>query len=178
MEGLVREREVKQNQSIDERIRLLGQQLENFSSKLDDSYQPDESLLDSLESRLILLEKAIERTTDTSIALHNCIMSQESFSQSLREQAAFMTFSEATTLLASAMEGETWTSTPILSDSSSNQSKDEQGNFRADESEHDSENYYRNSTCADEPIRTRVQTKLERRATTSRLSSKKVILLI
>lgn len=175
MEGLVREREAKQNQTTDERIRLLGQRMDSISSKMDDSYQLDNGvvLLDSLESRLTLLEKAIERTTDTCIALHDCVISQESFSQPLSKQAASMTLSQATTLLAP--DGETWTSTPILSDSSSSTSEDGQVYGRANESEKGCEVYRQEPNSADEPIRPLVRTKLERRSTTSRLPRKKVM---
>ncbi|KAK4009060.1 hypothetical protein OUZ56_014200 [Daphnia magna] len=176
MEGLVREREAKQNQTTDERIRLLGQRMDSISSKMDDSYQLDNGvvLLDSLESRLTLLEKAIERTTDTCIALHDCVISQESFSQPLSKQATSMTLSQATTLLT--LDGETWTSTPILSDSSSSTSEDGQVYGRANESEKGCEVYRQGPNSGDEPIRPLVRTKLERRSTTSRLQRKKVIL--
>jgi hypothetical protein len=98
MEGLVREREVKHNQTNEERIRLIGQRLDGLNSKFDDSHHPDNALIlvDSLESRLNLLERAIERATNTCLAFNDYVISQESFRQSSSgEKTASVTPSEA-----------------------------------------------------------------------------------
>ncbi len=174
MEGLVREREAKHNQTTEERIRLIGQRLDGLNSKYDDSHHPDNALIlvDSLESRLNLLERAIERATNTCIALNDYVISQESFRQSSGEKTASVTPSEATTvILASALDGEKWTSSSLHSDTSSNNSDDEQ--IECNESEHGDTIAHKDSF----PITLASNNKLVRRASTSHLLNKKVTLI-
>ena len=66
LKGLIREREAQKNQTTDERVRLIGERLDMLISKMDsaNTNHPDSnSLLDSLKSRLVLLEKQMERRT-------------------------------------------------------------------------------------------------------------------
>jgi hypothetical protein len=166
MEGLVREREAKHNQTTEERIRMIGQRLDGLNSKLEDPQNGDFILVDSLESRLSLLERAIERATNTCLALNDCVMSQQSFRQSLGEQTTSMTPSEATTIIASALDDQKWTCSPLHT--SSNSSEDEQ--TECDESEHGD-----TITHHKDPFPKMLPGKLVRRASTSHLLSKKVI---
>lgn len=73
MEGLVREREAKQHQSTDERVRLIGERLDAMGLKIEDSYQKSAQQNDSLQSldfRLMRLEEVAERTNASLAVIH------------------------------------------------------------------------------------------------------------
>ena len=64
MEGLVREREAKQHQGTDERVRLIGERLDAMGSKIEDSYQKSAQQnegIQSLDFRLMRLEEVAEQ---------------------------------------------------------------------------------------------------------------------
>ena len=164
----MREQEAKHNQTTEERIRVIGQRLDGLNSKFDNSHHPDNALIlvDSLESRLTMLERAIERATNTCLALNNYVVSQESFRQSSSEKTSSVTPSEATT-----MANEKWTSSPLHSDASSINSDDEQS--ECDESERGDTIAHKDSF----PKALASSNNLVRRASTSRLINKKVTLI-
>ena len=73
MEGLVREREAKQHQSTDERVRLIGERLDAMGSKIEDSYQKSAHHTDGLQSldfRLMRLEEVAEQTNASLAVIH------------------------------------------------------------------------------------------------------------
>lgn len=73
MEGLVREREAKQHQSTDERVRLIGERLDALGSKIEDAYQKSAHQNDGLQSldfRLIQLEEVAEQTNASLAVIH------------------------------------------------------------------------------------------------------------
>lgn len=103
MEGLVREREAKQNQTTDERVRLISDRLDGLISKIDDPHRLDSNLvMCTIESRLALLEKAIEQKNNI------CLSPQRR--QSSTDRPVSTTLSNATTFM-----NEKWTSSPISS---------------------------------------------------------------
>ena len=107
MEGLFREQETKQNQTSEERVRLISERLEGLASKIDDPHQGN-LMMESLDSRLNQLERAVERATNTCLAVfHGCGIPKNSLTASTS-----ISPSDATTVLASALEGEKWTSSP------------------------------------------------------------------
>lgn len=115
MEGLVREREAKQNQTTDERVRLISDRLDVLISKIDDPHRLDSNLvLGTIESRLNMLEKAIEQSC------------QRPTKQSSTERPVSSTLSDATTFMTN--DGK-WTSSPVSSTDST--SSDDQ-NFVSD----------------------------------------------
>lgn len=73
MEGLVREREAKQHQSTDERVRLIGERLDAMGLKIEDSYQKSAQQNDGLQSldfRLMRLEEVAEQTNASLAVIH------------------------------------------------------------------------------------------------------------
>ncbi|KAI9554622.1 hypothetical protein GHT06_019895 [Daphnia sinensis] len=85
MEGLVREREAKQHQSTDERVRLIGERLDGMGSKIEDSYQKSAQHSDSLQSldfRLMRLEEVLEQTNASLAVIHRFMSFQKSIRSS------------------------------------------------------------------------------------------------
>ncbi len=81
MEGLVREREAKQHQSTDERVRLIGERLDAMGSKIEDSYQKSAQQnegLQSLDFRLMRLEEVAEQTNASLAVIHRFMSFQRS----------------------------------------------------------------------------------------------------
>lgn len=81
MEGLVREREAKQHQSTDERVRLIGERLDGMGSKIEDSYQKSAQHSDSLQSldfRMMRLEEVLEQTNASLAVIHRFMSFQRS----------------------------------------------------------------------------------------------------
>lgn len=105
MEGLARERETKQNQTMEERVRLIGNRLDGLGLRVDGHRHRDISqMLNSLESRLTLLEKAIEQTTHACYSIvHSCATPHQSITET-----STTTLSEATTVLANALDSDKW----------------------------------------------------------------------
>lgn len=81
MEGLVREREAKQHQSTDERVRLIGERLDAMGLKIEDSYQKSAQQNDNLQSldfRLMRLEEVAEQTNASLAVIHRFMSFQRS----------------------------------------------------------------------------------------------------
>lgn len=124
MEGLVRERETKHNQTTDERVRLINDRLDGLSLKIDDPHRQDGHLaLDSIESRLSRLENSIEQTNIACLAIaRHCSIPPDA---PCVDRTTSATLSEATTLTAGVMDGEKWTSSPLSSTDGSSSSDDQ-----------------------------------------------------
>ena len=81
MEGLVREREAKQHQGTDERVRLIGERLDAMGSKIEDSYQKSAQQnegIQSLDFRLMRLEEVAEQTNASLAVIHRFMSFQRS----------------------------------------------------------------------------------------------------
>lgn len=120
MEGLVRERETKLNQTTDERVRLISDRLDGFCSKNDEPNQLDSNMvLESIDARLAILEKAIEQMV--AIGHRDCVL-QESTSQSLDGRSSSATPSDTTAFMTSTLEDRTCISSSNYTDESSSSS--------------------------------------------------------
>ena len=81
MEGLDREREAKQHQSTDERVRLIGERLDSMGSKMEDGFTKSSQQHESLQSfdfRLMRLEEVAEQTNASLAVIHRFMSFQRS----------------------------------------------------------------------------------------------------